>query len=298
MSNQEFDIIFRGDIVFGHQLADVKQRLQQLFKADAAKVDALFSGRPVPLKRGLDQTSAEKYKEALTRAGAQVDIVAAGDTKPLSALIAKPVPAPALATSVPPAVPLTLAQRIEFQAEADKEAAVKAALKREQEAREQAARDAEQGVVTSAATGSWSLAPVGSYMLQPTERATEEAIAIDTSEISLRPAEAGNILDVNEQPAEPVATVVAPNFEVAEAGADLVRADEKMDLPLLEIELEDWGLADLGEDLISATEKPQIAIPVIHIPDVGLAPAGADLGQLKSHVRAVVPDVSGIRLAD
>jgi hypothetical protein len=298
MSNQEFDIIFRGDIVFGHQLADVKLRLQQLFKADAAKVDALFSGRPVPLKRGLDLASAEKYKEALTRAGAQVDIVAAGETKPVSAPVARAVPTPSAATPVPAAVPLTLAQRIELQAEAEKVAAEKAALKREEEAREQAARDAEQGVVTSAAPSGWSLAPVGSYMLQPTERANEEPIAIDTSEISLRPAEAGNILDVNEQPAEPVATVVAPNFEVAEAGADLVRADEKMDLPLLEIELEDWGLADLGEDLISATEKPQIAIPVIHIPDVGLAPAGADLGQLKPQVKAVVPDVSGIRLAD
>ncbi len=298
MSGQEFDIIFRGDIVFGHQLADVKLRLQQLFKADAAKVDALFSGRPVPLKRGLDLASAEKYKEALIRAGAQVDIVAAGETKPVSASAARPVPRPPVSTPMPAAAPLTLAQRLELQAEADKEAAEKAALKRELEAREQAARDAEQGVVKSAAPSSWSLAPVGSYMSQPTEHAIQPPIAIDTSDISLRPAEAGNILDVNEQPAEPVATVVAPNFEVEEAGADLVRADEKMELPLLEIELEDWGLADLGEDLISATEKPQVAIPVIHIPDVGLAPAGADLGQLKPQVKAVVPDISGIRLAD
>jgi hypothetical protein len=298
MGNQEFDIIFRGDIVFGHQLADVKLRLQQLFKADAAKVDALFSGRPVPLKRGLDQASAEKYKEALTRAGAQVDIVAAGETKSASAPVARPVPTPPVSTPVLAAAPLTLAQRLELQAAADKEAAEKATLKREQGEREQAARDAAQGVKPSTAPSSWSLAPVGSYMLQPTEHAIAEPAAIDTSTMSLRPAEAGNILDANEQPPEPVATVIAPNFDVAEAGADLVRADEKMDLPLLEIELEDWGLADLGEDLISATEKPQIAIPVIHIPDVGLAPAGADLGQLKPQVKAVVPDVSGIRLAD
>jgi len=294
MSNEEFDIIFRGDIVFGHQLADVKLRLQQLFKADAAKVDALFSGRPVPLKRGLDKASAEKYKDALTRAGAQVDIVAAGETK--AAPIARPVPtAP---TNPTPAAPLTLAQRIEQQAAADKEAAEKAALKREQDEREQAARDAAQGIVPSANKDSWSLAPVGSYMLPPSEQVAEEPVAIDTSAISLRPAEAGNILDANEQPPAPVATVIAPDFNVAEAGADLVRADEKMDLPLLEIELEDWGLADLGEDLILATEKPQVAMPVIHIPNVDLAPAGADLGQLRPYVNVIIPDVSGIRLAD
>ena len=293
MSNQGFDIIFRGDIVFGHQLADVKMRLQQLFKADAAKVDALFSGRPVPLKRGLDQASAQKYKDALMKAGAQVEILVMGETKAVSVPAAQIAPEPVKA-----AAPLTLAQRLEQQAAADKEVAEKVALKGEQEQREQAARDTAQGVTSNATQGGWSLAPVGAYMLQPSKDATEEPMTIDTSAISLRPAEAGNILDVNEQPAEPVATVIAPNFEVAEAGADLVRADEKMDLPLLEIELEDWGLADLGEDLISATEKPQIAISVIHIPDVGLAPAGADLGQLKPQVKAVVPDVSGIRLAD
>jgi hypothetical protein len=292
MSNQEFDIIFRGDIVFGHQLSDVKMRLQQLFKADAAKVDALFSGRPIPLKRGLDQASAEKYKEALIRAGAQVDIVKAGVTKTVSAPVIK-------STATPSAVePLSLAQRIERQAAAEQEAAEKAALKREQDEREQAARDAAQGIVPSANKDSWSLAPVGSYMLPSSEQVIEEPVAIDTSAISLRAAEAGNILDANEQPPAPVATVIAPDFDVAEAGADLVRADEKIDLPLLEIELEDWGLADLGEDLISATEKPQVAIPVIHIPDVDLAPPGADLGQLRPHVDVDIPDVSGIRLAD
>jgi hypothetical protein len=286
----------------------VKLRFQQLFKADSAKVDELFSGRPVPLKRGLDLASAEKYKEALTRAGAQVDIVVAGDAKPISAPVARSIPASPVATtpavtSQAAAAPLTLAQRLELQASADKEAAEKRVLQREQEAREQEVREQEtrdvaQGVKLTTAPSGWSLAPVGTYMLPPAEHTVAEPATIDISAISLRPAEAGNILDANERPPEPVATVVAPNFDVAEAGADLVRADEKMDLPLLEIELEDWGLADVGEDLILATERPRIAIPVIHIPDVGLAAVGADLGQLKPQVKAVIPDVSGIRLAD
>lgn len=284
MSEQQFDIIFRGDIVFGHQLADVKARLQQLFKADAAKVDALFSGRPVPLKRGLDQASAQKYKEALIKAGAQVDIVAAGETKPTP--VVQPVAAPAL----------NLAQRLELQAAADKDAAEKEAARREQIAREQAEKAAAEGT-TNAAQSDWSLAPVGSYLLKPTERAAEEAIEIDTSAISLR-AEGGNILDASEQAPAPQAVVVAPDFEVAEVGADLVNADEKLELPLLELELADWTLADLGEDLIAASEKAVVATPVIHVLDVGLAPVGADLGQLKPQVQAVIPDVSGIRLAD
>ncbi len=287
MSDQQFDIIFRGDIVFGHQLVDVKARLQQLFKADAAKVEALFSGRPVPLKRGLDQASAQKYKEALVKAGAQVDIVPTGETK--SAPVAQPVAAQAPV--------LTLAQRLELQAVADTEAAEKEAVRREQAAREQAEKAAAAGSTVNAMQSDWSLAPVGSYLLQPTERVQEEAIVIDTSAISLR-AQGGNILDTSEQAPAPHAVVVAPDFQVAEVGANLVNADEKMELPLLELELADWGLADLGEDLITASEKAVVAIPAIEVLDVGLAPVGADLGQLKPQVHAVIPDVSGIRLAD
>src|ERR1041384_5795987 len=90
MSEQQFDIIFRGDIVFGHQLADVKIKLQQLFKADAAKIDALFTGRPAPLKRGLDQASAQKYKDVLIKAGAQVELVAVGSIQPIEPQPVKP----------------------------------------------------------------------------------------------------------------------------------------------------------------------------------------------------------------
>jgi hypothetical protein len=287
MSDQQFDIIFRGDIVFGHQLADVKARLQQLFKADAAKVDALFSGRPVPLKRGLDHASAQKYKDALMNAGALVDIVSTVEMQPAIAVTAS---APA-----PSAVPLTLAQRLEQQ-EAVVKLAAEAAAAQEALKREQAAREKVQNPA-GAAQPSWSLAPAGSYLLQPSEKAVQEAVEVDTSAISLRP-EGGNILDLSEQAPAAIAAVVAPNFGVAEVGADLVSADEKMDLPLLEIELADWTLADLGEFLMAASEKARVEIPVILIPDVGLAPVGADLGQLKPQVQVVIPDVSSIRMAD
>jgi len=288
MSDQQFDIIFRGDIVFGHQLADVKTKLQNLFKADAAKIDALFSGRPVPLKRGLDQASAQKYKEALIKAGAQVDIVATGDVNPAPS--GNPARAEKPAASAEPA--LSLAQRLEQQAAIDKVAAEKIVQEREK-----IVREAAQQSETINAQQNWSLAPVGSYLIKPTEKVVVEPVEVDISAINLRP-EGGNILDASERVTAPQAQVVAPDFEIAEAGADLIRADEKLDLPLLELEFADWGIADLGEDLISQSEKPPVSVQAIHIPDVGLAPPGADLGQLKPQVKAVTPDISGIRLAD
>ena len=74
MSDANFDIIFLGRLQSGHTLAEVKPRLMQLFKVDATKIDAIFSGAAVPLKRNLDPTGAKKYQTVLARAGIKVQI--------------------------------------------------------------------------------------------------------------------------------------------------------------------------------------------------------------------------------
>lgn len=255
MSAPEFDIIFRGDIVFGHQLAEVKAKLQQLFKADAAKVDALFTGRPVPLKRNLDEATANKYRDALIKAGAMVEICSS-DTSPANAA-PKPVPAPRRAV-------------------------------------EAVASTAPDEVVSAG----WTLAPLGADLLPARERPQPPApLVVDISGLSLRPAE-GNLVDVSEVHEEVGAVVVAPDLGLAAVGTDLISADEKLALPLVEIELEDWGIAEAGSDLLTEDERPIVLPVVVAIGDYGLAPAGSDLGQLKANVKPVTPDISGLRLAD
>lgn len=237
MSNSEFDIVFRGDIVIGQRLDEVKQRLQQLFKTDAAKVDALFSGRPTPLKRNLDEATAKKYRDVLLKAGVQVDVCASG-----SVTYNQPTPEPVRRTV-------------------------------------------------------WSLAPVGAYLLTPTERPKLSPLVIDTSRMSLRPAE-GNLLDAAEAPVAPTTKVAVPDFVLAAVGENLVSAEERISLPLVEVEFGDWDLADIGADMISAEERPLTPQPIIAVGDYGLAPAGADLGQLKPVIEPLVPDISGLSLAD
>lgn len=74
MTDQRFEIVFRGDIVSGNSLADVKSRIQQLFKADSAQLERLFSGRPVVLKRGLDSETSERYRNTIHKAGALIEV--------------------------------------------------------------------------------------------------------------------------------------------------------------------------------------------------------------------------------
>lgn len=249
MSAPEFDIIFRGDIVFGHQLADVKVRLQQLFKADAAKIDALFTGRPIPLKRNLDEATANKYRDALVKAGAMVE-VCSSDKSPANTP-SRPVP-----------------------------------------------ERAQPVVAVVPEYASWTLAPVGSDLLPASERPAKPApVRVDTGGLSLRPAD-GNLVDTTEVGREMGAAVVVPDLGLAAVGEDLLGEDEKLELPLVKIELEDWEIAEAGSDLLSPGERPVVIPVAVANSDFGLAPVGSDLGQLKPQVKPAAPDISKLRLAE
>lgn len=72
MSDARYKIVFEGELMPGAALDSVKENLARLFKSDADKIDALFNGRPVALKRDLEDGEADKYLAALQRAGANV----------------------------------------------------------------------------------------------------------------------------------------------------------------------------------------------------------------------------------
>jgi len=70
-----YDIVFSARIVEGFSPEQVRNNLCQLFKTDPARVEALFSARRAVIKKGLDLRTAEKYRAALERAGAFVEVV-------------------------------------------------------------------------------------------------------------------------------------------------------------------------------------------------------------------------------
>lgn len=107
MNEMSYEVVFRGDVVPGQSIVDVKQRLGELFSADPERIDGMFSGRPVVIKRGLDQSTAERYQASMQRAGAVVNIrpvaTSSEDTSP-EPVDTMPVASPDLtANSEPPA---------------------------------------------------------------------------------------------------------------------------------------------------------------------------------------------------
>lgn len=108
-----YEIVFSGQTLPGSDLETVKANLAKLFQADAQRIELLFSGRRLVLKNNLDAPAAEKYRMALERAGARVEVV------DMDALVEEielaPPPAPA-AQDVAPAARLKVVPRDEYMA--------------------------------------------------------------------------------------------------------------------------------------------------------------------------------------
>lgn len=69
------NILFFGDLIDGFDLPQAKANLSTLFKIDdTAKIDALFSGKQVTLKKNLDAAKAKKYLAVLQKAGIECRI--------------------------------------------------------------------------------------------------------------------------------------------------------------------------------------------------------------------------------
>lgn len=72
MTQARFKIVFSGELMPDMALDTVKDNLAQLFKSNRSRVESLFSGATVPLKRDLPEDEADKYLIALQNAGAKV----------------------------------------------------------------------------------------------------------------------------------------------------------------------------------------------------------------------------------
>lgn len=72
MPQNKYKIVFKGELLADAVLDEVKGLLAKLFKSDLTKINALFDGGPIALKRDLSSEEADKYLAALQRTGAKV----------------------------------------------------------------------------------------------------------------------------------------------------------------------------------------------------------------------------------
>jgi hypothetical protein len=91
MADPKYDIYFRGEILPGADAAQVKSAIAQIFKADAAKLATLFSGKVNTIKKSVDKATAAKYQQAFKKAGAKAVITQAKEEQSFEVPTAAPV---------------------------------------------------------------------------------------------------------------------------------------------------------------------------------------------------------------
>lgn len=149
--SETYNIYFAGELLPGHDDAEVRTRLAKLFNADDATLAKLFSGKRQLIKRDCSKATALKYKQAMEKAGAKPVIyraTEADETRPTE-----------------PAAPIAA----EAGSAANRIAAVAAG------------RDPDQPETRSALR----LEPAGADVLRPEERLNEQPAEIDTSALSI-----------------------------------------------------------------------------------------------------------------
>ncbi|SDT95868.1 hypothetical protein [Halopseudomonas salegens] len=66
----EFQVVFQGEIQAGVDAELARSAVGQLFQLSDGNLERLFSGKRIVIKQGLDAATADKYRQAIERAGA------------------------------------------------------------------------------------------------------------------------------------------------------------------------------------------------------------------------------------
>tara|TARA_R110000868_G_scaffold133665_4_gene345391 strand:+ start:88 stop:1032 length:945 start_codon:yes stop_codon:yes gene_type:complete len=72
MTQARFKIVFNGELMPDISLETAKENLARLFKSDHTRINSLFNGATVDIKRDLSENEADQYLKALQGAGAKV----------------------------------------------------------------------------------------------------------------------------------------------------------------------------------------------------------------------------------
>ena len=246
-----YKLLFRGAIHADQHAAVVRPRLQAMLKASDAQMDVMFSGKPVTIKKSVDEATAEKYLDAFFKAGAKLELVeaAAPASEPAAAPAPASTPAPkpaAVSNNVKPAAQEAQAETVpaETISGAFQLADVGADLV--------AASERKAPVESTVATDHLSLANPGTRLGEEANASDAETTAVDTSHLQLD--QPGVRLGVPEPEATDIERLLNFDFELGEVGEVLVESSPQVepelpDLSHLQLESLPADEADSAQEL-------------------------------------------------
>lgn len=239
MNEELFDLVFKGDLIAGSELAQVKKNLQTLFRINESQVDALFSGKAIVLKKAVSADAANTYRVAMKKAGAAVKVVlsAAPVAESKNAQV-KPTSGsqPTAKAAAEPGLQTALGAQPVKPAEARKEIQAP----------------------------SFEVAVVGADLIRAEDKPKTQAVIVDISHLSVSDAK-GNLVSSDEIQGLPILEIDIPEFEVAPAGSDVLTPAERPKVVPVEVDTAGLSVAEVGERLSEKKAPPPAAPNVDHI---------------------------------
>ena len=223
MSDQ-FRLVFSGEVAEGQHQAVVKKRLGAVLKLEGEKLDVLFSGKPVVVKKATDEKNAARYQAAFQKAGARLRVLPVEDESTAS-----------------------------DAAQQHDETHTSSAQPATRDTEESASDD-----LQVMPEGADVLRPEERPTIQPVEvdtdhlkvqgavfSADDEPLPVDTPNVDhISLAELGSML--GQESTEPVIAEIDADFDLAEVGAVIGEVDRTLPPELI---APDFDLAEAGADM-------------------------------------------------
>lgn len=274
-----YSIFFRGEAAEGAELDQVKLQFSKLFKADDAKLNQLFSGKVIPLKRNLAPEEAAKFQQLFKKTGAKI-------------YLKEDVLTPS------PEVQATTPQPIEVKQDSNTKAVEKSVTATPDKSSLDNAEvfdDVPYQKPTLKAVDMnsihFDLSPTGCDLLDDADKHPFIDADLDLSDISL--AEAGGLL-VTPDSTPPPAAPDTHLMSLAAAGETLGHASDKAATP--SPDTSHLSMAGAGENLQEFIDDiPDFPPNTAHL---SMAAVGETIETLADKKEAVHPDISHISLDD
>jgi len=87
MTDQRFDLSYRGLIALGADPAETRRRLSQIFRLTEQGADRLFTGQAVIVKRNVDAATATRFEGIFAKAGAVLTLTPVASPGPKAAAV-------------------------------------------------------------------------------------------------------------------------------------------------------------------------------------------------------------------
>lgn len=262
---ERYRLVFRGEVLDGQHSAVVKKKLAQaLGIKDEAKLEQMFAGKAVVIRKDADTKTAAKFQVAFKKSGARLRVL-----------------------------PVVLSME-ELEAKEAAELVQAAQVKADRERADALAAQPDQ--VGFNDTSAWALMPAGSPVLAEEEREEIVPVEVPTDHISLDKPVAFTSEEAAEE-SEPI-VIDAPDFDVAAVGAVLAPAtSEEPEVAELLLDVE-FSVAEVGAELVKPSPPAEVPEALLES-EFDLAEPGAVMGSyIEEQVPPPAPDVSHLTMVE